>query len=173
MKDGKPCVEGHEGPVGKPGTPKPPSTEWVYAQISGIVSEWFASHSDASDAGYSTVSTKDLPYLVDRVSSFYNAFGEVYGPSIRLQRFHTTGQTASYTVGFCPCRVDVLYTFDGPRLTLTRCRIHDIAGELLAALQIAEPYLAKMVADDVQTAIPPSKPLAIVRAAIARATGGE
>jgi len=50
-------------------------------------------------------------------------------------------------------------------------RLIAAAPELLAALEVAELYLVKMVADDTQTAIPPANALRVVRAAIAEAKG--
>ena len=47
------------------------------------------------------------------------------------------------------------------------------APDLLAALHLAAKYVAKMVADDVKTAIPPSNALRVIEHAIALAEGRE
>ena len=69
----------------------------------------------------------------------------------------------------CGCKVKKA-EFD---YCIEMCDLHDAAPELVEALELAAKYVAKMVADDVQTALPPQVALNRIEQALAKAQGKE
>lgn len=114
MKDGKPCVSGHDGLVGESGDS---------GNVRAVLQHWFDDYADTSDAGYACISHDKLEHLARRLY----AYTMRQGYSVLLNRTETGAGWARFATP-CGCDWHLTYTPDGPSLVWRRCALHDVVA---------------------------------------------